>query len=125
MTIPIGSSITGPWRVFTDWGVTGNPVFAAVLTFNAGGSWTYYGGGGQWIQVEGMCCFNFSSPAGLIYTANVHRDALSGIMGYALAGPDPGVGVWWATRPGAPTVAAAEERAVAQSAHDHMIKPGK
>ncbi|HEV7409020.1 MAG TPA: hypothetical protein VGO01_11095 [Bradyrhizobium sp.] len=125
MAIPTGSSIVGTWRVFVDWGVTGAPIFAGAITINANGSWTYSGGGGQWIQVEGMCYFNFSNPAGLVYTANVHRDALSGIMGYAVAGPDPGVGVWWATHPGAPTVAAGAEQAAAQPGHDYMTKPKK
>jgi hypothetical protein len=68
-----------------------------------------------------MLCFNFNSPAGLIYTANVHRDALSGIMGYALAGPDPDTGVWWATHPGAPTVAAAEEATAPQADQDYLV----
>ena len=98
---------------------------ANTFTINANGSWTYPFGGGQWIQVEGMCYLNFSNAAGLVYTANVHRDVLSGIMGYAVAGPDPGVGVWWATHPGAPTVAAEREHAAAQAGHDFNIKARK
>lgn len=125
MPIPTGSSIVGTWNTFVDWGVTGNPVTANPLTFNANGSWTYAFGGGRWIQVEGMYFFNFSqaNAAGLVYVANVHRDALSGIMGYAVSGPNPGSGVWWGTHPGAPHMVAAAEEAAEGKAYDALLGP--
>ena len=69
--------------------------------------WTYVNGGGRWIQVEGMYFFNFTNAAGLVYAANVTTDTVSGILGYAVAGSNPGSGVWWGTRPGAPHAALA------------------
>ena len=123
----IGSSIVGVWNTFVDWGDTGSPIVANPFTVNADGSWTYVFGGGQWIQMEGMCFFNFSqsSAAGLVYAANVTRDTLCGIMGYAKLGPDPGSGVWWGTRPGAPHLAAEHVAALAKAAektaHDYIL----
>ena len=77
-----GTSVIGDWQSFVDWGC-GGPVFQATLfTFNANGTWTYRFGGGEWIQVEGLVIFNFSDAPGLIYSGNVTRDAVNGIMGY-------------------------------------------
>ena len=121
--MPTGSSIVGTWNIFVDWGDTGNPVFANSMTFNPDGSWTYQFGGGRWVQVEGMYFFNFSNAAGLVYTANVTRDTVSGIMGYAVAGSSPGSGVWWGTHPGAPHLIAEQERAAAESEHDVLLSP--
>jgi hypothetical protein len=90
------SSIVGTWNTSVDWGDTGSPIVPNPLTFNADGSWTYIFGGGRWIQMEGMYFFNFSNAAGLVYATNTTRDTVSGIMGYAVAGPNPGSGVWWA-----------------------------
>ena len=72
-------------------GEIGPPVSDAstVWKFNADGSWTYEFGGGRWIQVEGLVTWNFKNAAGLIYTANVTRNGLDGIMGYAVAGSSP------------------------------------
>ena len=109
-----GSSIVGTWNTFVDWGCTGHPITANPLTFNADGSWTYAFGGGRWIQVEGMYFFNFSNAAGLVYTANVTKNAVVGIMGYAVSGSSPGAGCWWGTRPGAPHALAAERAAEEQ-----------
>lgn len=119
----IGSSIVGTWNTFVDWGDTGNPIIANPLTFNADGSWTYRFGGGRWIQMEGMYFFNFSNAAGLVYAANVTRDTVSGIMGYAVAGSNPGSGVWWGTRPGAPALRAEHEQAAAEAEHDVLLSP--
>ena len=122
----IGSSIVGTWNTFVDWGDTGSPIVANPLTFNSNGSWTYVFGGGRWIQMEGMFLFNFSNAPSLVYSANVTRDTLCGIMGYPVAGNSPGSGVWWGTRPGAPHLAAAHEADLAKKAeHDLMLGPVK
>lgn len=121
----IGSSIVGTWNTFVDWGDTGSPVVANPLTFNNDGSWTYAFGGGRWIQMEGMYFFNFSSTAGLVYAANVTRDCVSGIMGYAVSGSSPGSGVWWGTRPGAPHALAEHIAAAEKSKHDLMLGPAR
>jgi M6 family metalloprotease-like protein len=79
-------SIAGTWAVVeVDWGPTGSVVKAGPFTFNADGSWSYQYGGGRWVQVGGMAAWNFTNAAGLIYTANVNNDAMSGVMGYAKA----------------------------------------
>lgn len=82
------TSVVGTWNGFVTWGDAGPPVNSSttVWTFEAGGTWTYGGGGGRWIQVEGLVAWNFTNAAGLIYTANVTRNALDGIMGYAVSG---------------------------------------
>jgi hypothetical protein len=86
-----------------------------VWTFNADGTWTYEFGGGRWIQVEGLVAWNFSADkeeplaqASLIYTANVTRNALDGIMGYPVAGSSPGTGCFYAVREEAGKPAARE-----------------
>jgi hypothetical protein len=117
-----GSSIVGTWNVFVDWGGGGKPIFALPLTFNVDGSWTYQFGGGQWIQMEGMYFFNFTDAAGLVYTANVTVDTVSGIMGYAVAGGQSS-GVWWGTRPGSPQPTEEQERASAGAEHDALVGP--
>jgi hypothetical protein len=101
-----------------------------VWTFNADGSWTYEFGGGRWIQVEGMVAWNFKADTNeppmvaeyLVYTANVTRNALDGIMGYPMAGASPGTGCFYAVRQekGAPAVPRP-----AAKAHDHSRGPAK
>lgn len=123
-----GTSIVGTWNAFVDWGCDGSPVFGSVFTFNANGTWTYSNGGGWWIQVEGMCFLLFSNAAGLCYTANVTRNAMVGIMGYATTSPSSGC--WWATRTGAPSAAlAADVRSAAAAkpaeAQDVVVGPKK
>ena len=61
-------------------------------------------------------------PVGLVYAANVTTDTVSGILGYAVAGSNPGSGVWWGTRPGAPHAALA---AAAIPEHDILTSPVK
>lgn len=121
--MPIASSIVGTWNLFVDWGDGGTPVASNTITFNADGSWTYGYGGGRWVEVEGMYFFNFSNAAGLVYTANVTRDCVSGIMGYAVAGSNPGSGVWWATKPGAPHAAVAMPKTGPPVEHDFLLGP--
>jgi hypothetical protein len=116
----MATSIVGTWNTFVDWGDTGGPIVANPLTFKADGSWTYAFGGGRWVQVEGMYFFNFTNAPGLVYTANVTRDIVAGIMGYAAAGSNPGSGVWWGTHPGAPHSAIATAAAAAPPEHDLM-----
>lgn len=101
------TSVVGTWHGFVAWGCSGPPVSNAstVWTFKADGTWTYEFGGGRWIQVEGLVAWNFSADKGeplaqasLIYTANVTRNALDGIMGYPVGGSSPGTGCFYAVR---------------------------
>lgn len=101
------TNIVGTWTGYVAWGCSGPPVSdsSTVWTFNADGTWTYEFGGGRWIQVEGLVAWNFSADVGepqaaasLIYTANVTRNALDGIMGYPVAGSSPGTGCFYAVR---------------------------
>jgi hypothetical protein len=105
------TSIVGTWNGFLAWGDSGPPVSnsSTVWTFHSDGSWTYEFGGGRWFQVEGLVAWNFTDdnePAGLLYSANVTRNGIDGIMGYAKAGATPGTGSFYAVRQEA--VAAAE-----------------
>ncbi|SRR5579862_537635 len=111
------TSIVGTWNGFVAWGCSGPPVSdsSTVWTFNADGTWTYEFGGGRWIQVEGLVAWNFSADkdeplaqASLIYTADVTRNALDGIMGYPVAGSSPGTGCFYAVREEAGKPAARE-----------------
>ncbi|MGD8401881.1 MAG: hypothetical protein PVH64_13295 [Bacillota bacterium] len=77
------NSIVGTWTGYVDWGCDGSTVSTGPWIFNADGSWTYSNGGGQWIQVGDMVAWNFNNAAGLIYTANLGRNSMQGIMGYA------------------------------------------
>jgi len=116
------TSIVGTWTGYVAWGCSGPPVSdsSTVWTFHADGTWTYEFGGGRWIQVEGLVAWNFSADVGepqaaasLIYTANVTRNALDGIMGYPVAGSSPGTGCFYAVRQeGAPP------KAAVRAAHD-------
>ena len=97
------TSIVGTWNGFVAWGDSGPPVSNSmtVWTFKADGSWSYELGGGSWFQVEGLVTWNFTDnaePAGLIYTGNVTRNGIDGIMGYANAGSTPGTGSFYAVR---------------------------
>lgn len=125
------TSIVGTWTGYVAWGCSGAPVSssATVWTFNADGSWSYEFGGGRWIQVEGLVAWNFTADKSeplaaryLIYTANVTRNALDGIMGYPVAEASPGTGCFYAVRqdPGAPGAAV-----VSSKGHDHSRGPSK
>jgi hypothetical protein len=119
----MASSVLGDWNVFVQWGDMNQPYpwTGGALTLHKDGSWTSGTYSGWWIQQEGIVFFNFpnSYPPGAFYTANVTKDTLAGIMGYAC---DPSTtyphvpppGVWWATRPGAPHAARAEPRGTAE-----------
>ena len=117
------TSIVGTWNVYIAWGDSGSPVSNSntVFTFKSDGSWTYAFGGGRWIQVEGLVAWNFTSAAGLVYTANVTRNAIDGIMGYAVAGASPGTGSFYAVRQAAAAAAAGTTTAVPE---DHDISKG-
>ncbi len=132
----VATSIIGTWNVLVDWGCDGNPVQASPFTFSSDGSWTYQFGGGRWIQVEGLAAWNFNNAPGLIYTANVTRNALVGIMGYAVSGSSPGTGCFYmlrqqgsarATAPSAQASAATPQQggaqAAAPSAQDVAVAP--
>jgi hypothetical protein len=101
-----------------------------VWTFKADGTWSYEFGGGRWIQVEGLVAWNFKADteeapivaASLVYTANVTRNALDGIMGYPVAGASPGTGCFYAVRQEAGAPAAA---LVSSKGHDHSKSPAK
>lgn len=80
------SSIVGTWEVFgIDWGCNGSIARGNTQTFNADGTWTYRYGGGRWIQVGDMVFWNFENAPGLTYSANINMNAMTGIMGYAVA----------------------------------------
>jgi hypothetical protein len=94
------TSIIGTWTGYVAWGCSGPPIHdtSTVWTFKADGTWSYEFGGGHWVQVEGLVFWNFTNAAGLVYTANVTRNALDGIMGYAVSGSSPGSGCFYAVR---------------------------
>jgi hypothetical protein len=95
------TSIVGTWYGFVGWGCDGTPVedSSTTWTFRSDGTWIYEGGGGFWIQVEGLVTWNFNGLPTLIYTANVTRNALDGIMGYAGPTPvNPSTGCFFAVR---------------------------
>jgi hypothetical protein len=126
------TSIVGTWNGFVAWGDSGSPVSnaATVWTFHADGTWTYTFGGGRWIQVEGLVAWNFSADKGepqaaasLVYTANVTRNALDGIMGYPVAGSSPGTGSFYATRE--QVVIRDAKKAVVDDSHDLTKGPQK
>jgi hypothetical protein len=97
---PVLNSIVGVWNMSIDWGCDGSAAAGGEVTFNGNGTWSQFLFKGRWVQVGGMCFFNFDDFPGLVYTANVTRLALTGIMGYAVA-PDStrkGSGCWSATR---------------------------
>jgi hypothetical protein len=116
------TSVIGTWRFYIDWGDSGSPVSNSntPFTFKSDGSWTYAFGGGRWFQVEGLMAWNFTNAVGLIYTANVTRNALDGIMGYAVTGPSS-TGAFYAVRQQPAAAAAAEEAAVPG---DHDLATG-
>jgi hypothetical protein len=126
------TSIVGTWTGFVAWGCSGPPVsnLSTVWTFHADGTWTYEFGGGRWIQVEGLVAWNFKADKGeppivaedLVYTANVTRNALDGIMGYPVAGSSPGTGCFYAVRQekGVPN-----REIAASHGHDHSKLPPK
>ncbi len=124
------TSIVGTWIGHVAWGCSGPPVSNAstVWTFNADGTWTYEFGGGRWIQVEGLVAWNFSADTEeppivaryLVYTANVTRNALDGIMGYPVAGASPGTGCFYAVRQEKGGLAPQVEPS---KGHDHTRKP--
>src|SRR5271170_5657588 len=124
MSMPNATSIVGTWSGFVAWGDSGPPVSnsSTLWTFKADGSWTYEFGGGRWIQVEGLATWNFTDndePAGLIYSGNVTRNAIDGIMGYANAGATPGTGSFYAVRqvPGAAATAVARGHDLSKRPH--------
>ena len=116
------TSIVGTWNGFVAWGDSGPPVSNAstVWTFKSDGSWTYEFGGGRWIQVEGLVAWNFTNAPGLIYTANVTRNGIDGIMGYAVSTPSPGTGSFYAVREALRRVALE-----APKGHDLSMSPHK
>jgi len=125
------TSIVGKWTGYVAWGFSGPPVSDAstVWTFNPDGTWTYEFGGGRWIQVEGLVAWNFSTDKEeppivqrLIYTANVTRNALDGIMGYPVAGSSPGTGCFYAVRQ---EKGAAAPQLEPSKGHDHTRGPKK
>ena len=67
--------------------------------------------------------WNFTSAAGLVCTANMTRNAVDGIMGYAITGPSPDTGSFYAVRQ---REAAADDTAAAVPGdHDFSKGPPK
>jgi M6 family metalloprotease-like protein len=103
------ASVVGTWPVVAvDWGAKGSVVKAGPFTFKADGTWSYAFGGGRWIQVDSTAFWTFTNAPGLVYTATVHADAMSGVMGYASSPPNPGSGCFYALRAPSPAPEAAE-----------------
>jgi hypothetical protein len=117
------TSVVGSWDGHVAWGCSGPGVSdpSTQWAFKADGTWSYEFGGGHWIQVEGLVAWNFTNAAGLIYTANVTRNALDGIMGYAVSGASPGSGCFYAIRKEAEPHKALKVPA----GHDLTVKPHK
>jgi len=117
------TSVVGSWDGHVAWGCSGPAISdgSTQWTFKADGTWSYEFGGGHWIQVEGLVAWNFTNAAGLIYTANVTRNALDGIMGYAVSGGSPGAGCFYAIR----KEAAAVKAAPVPAGHDLSKAPHK
>src|SRR5215207_198826 len=117
------ASVVGTWPIVAvDWGCTGSVLKASAFTFNADGTWSYAFGGGRWVQVGATAFWNFNNAPGLVYTATVHADAMSGIMGYASAPPNPGSGCFYALRAPSPAPAPAEP-ATAPAPADPAVGP--
>jgi hypothetical protein len=94
-----GTSIVGQWDIYTDWGCEGsNSSGSSQIIFKENGS-VDGAAFGKWIQVEGMVMWSayFTSDMGLVYTANVSRNALVGIMGY-ISGSRSGSGCFYGIR---------------------------
>lgn len=93
-----GTSIVGQWDIYTDWGCGGTASGGSQIIFKENGS-VSGAAFGKWIQVEGMAMWSayFTSDMGLVYTANVTRDALVGIMGY-ISGSRSGSGCFYGIR---------------------------
>lgn len=104
-----GTSIVGQWDIYTDWGCGGTSSGGSQITFNANGS-VSGAAFGKWIQVEGMAMWSayFTSDMGLVYTANVSRDALVGIMGY-ISGSRSGSGCFYGIRSSSGVTSAASD----------------
>jgi M6 family metalloprotease-like protein len=118
------ASVVGTWPVVAvDWGAKGAVVKAGAFTFQADGTWSYAFGGGRWVQVDATVFWNFANAAGLVYTATVHADAMSGIMGYASAPPNPGSGCFYALRAPSPAPAATEPAIAPAAVDDPAIGP--
>jgi hypothetical protein len=118
------ASVVGTWPVVAvDWGAKGAVVKAGAFTFQADGTWSYAFGGGRWVQVDATVFWNFSNAPGLVYTATVHADAMSGIMGYASAPPNPGSGCFYALRAPSPAPAATEPAIAPAAVDDPAIGP--
>ena len=117
------TSIVGSWDGHVAWGCSGLAQSDASTqwAFKADGTWTYEFGGGRWIQIEGLVFWNFTNAASLIYTANVTRNALDGIMGYAVSGANPGSGCFYAVRKEAAPKAAIS----VPKGHDLTVSPHK
>ena len=97
------TSIVGTWNIRVTWGSglgAGKILKAATSTFNADGSWTYWGGGGRWVQVGDLVFWNFTNYAGLLYSANTQFASMTGIMGWTQQGGL--TGSFYALRVGVP-----------------------
>jgi hypothetical protein len=127
------TSVVGTWIGHVAWGCSGAPVSnsSTVWTFHSDGTWTYEFGGGFWIQVEGLVAWNFKADkneppivaSSLVYTANVTRNALDGIMGYPVSGASPGTGCFYAVRQEEAVREAAVREVAPSKGHDHSKGP--
>ena len=93
-----GTSITGTWTLFVDWGDVGTVLNGGPRTFNPDGTWASVLHSGRWVQAEGMAYWNYDDVPGLNYAGNVNADAVAGIQGYAAPPPNPGSGCFYLLR---------------------------
>lgn len=114
-----GKSLVGTWGGMVDWEPIDNYVAAGAWTFKNDGTWSYAYGGGRWIQVGDTAIWTFNSTPGLVYTATVTANGLSGVMGYTTAPPNPGKGRFMATR--AAAMAAAEMDPMIAPVEDTLV----
>jgi hypothetical protein len=115
------SSVVGTWtRIGIDWGNDGTIAYTGPFTFNADNTWTYSFGGGKWTQVGDMVFFTFDSAAGLVYVANINRNAMNGIMGYVGTGSK---GVWYGLRTQPPAPSTPDASAAPMAAATAVLGP--
>ncbi len=116
----MSASIVGTWNGNVDWGCGGGTSTAGPWTFNSDGTWSYWNGGGRWVQVGDRVQWNFDNAAGLIYSASINPDAMLGIMGYITSGGS--TGCFYATRQ---TAGAAAAEAEVRRDHDATTEAPK
>lgn len=105
-----GTGVQGVWDVVRiDWGCDGSVGTAGPFAFDSDGTWNYRHGTGKWSQVGDLVIFDFDAVDGLVYSAVVSADSMTGMMAYV---GGAGKGCFSALR-AAPSSAGAEMPVVA------------